>query len=346
MCKRRVGVVFGGRSEEHEVSCKSAAYVMKALDPDKYDCLYIGITKDGKWKTFDGPVEAVEEGLWTGYAEDFSIDKLLDQVDFVLPVLHGPYGEDGTIQGMLELLGIPYGGCGLLASALAMDKCLFKELLAAKGLPLCKYLSFCKREFEGEPALVLKNVEKELGFPCFVKPANMGSSVGISKVESRGELASAIRTALRYDTKVVAEEFVDAREIEVAVSGNYIIEATLPGEIISGGDFYDYNAKYLGGEQMSKLIIPAPLPDEKRRNLQKLAVETFKAIGGEGFGRVDFFLRRNDGHIYINEVNTIPGLTKRSMFPLLWEAQGKTPKEIIERIIDLGYERYHTKNRR
>ena len=345
MCKRPVGVIFGGRSAEHEVSCESAAFVMKTLNRDKYDCLYIGITKEGQWKLFKGTADDIR-GDWTEKTEDFSINELKEKVGFVLPVLHGPYGEDGTLQGLLEILDIPYGGCGVLASALAMDKATFKELLRAEGLPVCRNLTFCREQIEEGGPFMEAAVEEALGFPCFVKPSNMGSSVGISKVTCGEELLPALGEAARYDSKVLVEEFIPGREIEVALLGNYIIEASFPGEIVPAKDFYDYEAKYSCEWEPSKPIIPAALPEETCRNLQKLAISAFKAIGGEGFGRVDFFMRKSDGHIYINEVNTIPGLTERSMFPLLWQAQGKTPEGIIERIIDLGYERYYAKNRR
>ena len=346
MCKRRVGIIFGGRSEEHRISCESASYVMKALSADKYDSLYIGITRDGKWKRFNGPVEAVAECRWLEYTEDFSIDALPREAEFVMPVLHGPYGEDGTVQGLLELLDIPYGGCGVLASAIAMDKALFEDVLKAKGLPVCRYISFRREEYEEDPEGHLKKIEEALGFPCFVKPANMGSSVGISKVYAASKLGEAVEEAFIYDRKIIAEEFIDARELEVTLSGNYIIEASFPGEIIPEDDFYGYEAKYSGKAEATVLRIPAEVSGHICKRLQRLAVDTFKAIGGEGFGRVDFFLSRSDGHIYINEVNTIPGMTGRSMFPLLMQKEGRTPGEIIERIIDLGYERYHTKNRR
>ena len=329
MCKKRVGVVFGGRSEEHDISCKSAEFVMKALDADKYQPVYIRITK---------------EGDWLECTEDFLIDDLKEKVDFVFPVLHGPYGEDGTIQGLLEMLDIPYAGCGVLASALAMDKALFKDLLRSKGFPTSKSLVFEKTRIREDYETIEKEIDEKLGFPCFVKPANMGSSVGISKVSSKEKLKAALRTAAAYDSKVLVEEFVPARELEVAVLGNYIIEASFPGEIIPAGDFYDYDAKYSETQKPSKLIVPAKLPDSTCTELQQLAVKAFEAIGGQGFGRVDFFQSKEDGQIYINEINTIPGLTEKSMFPLLWQAQGKTPGEIIERIIDLGYERYYSKN--
>jgi len=329
MCKKRVGVVFGGRSEEHDISCKSAEFVMKALDADKYQPVYIRISKDGGW--FE-------------CTEDFLIDDLKEKVDFVFPVLHGTYGEDGTIQGLLEMLDIPYAGCGVLASALAMDKALFKDLLRSKGLPTCKSLVFEKTRIREDYETIEKEIDGELGFPCFVKPSNMGSSVGISKVSSKEELKAALRTAAAYDPKVLVEEYIPARELEVAVLGNYIIEASFPGEIIPAGDFYDYDAKYSETQEPSKLIVPAKLPDTTCTELQQLAVKAFEAIGGQGFGRVDFFQSKEDGQIYINEINTIPGLTEKSMFPLLWQAQGKTPGEIIERIIDLGYERYYSKN--
>lgn len=344
MCKRRVGVIFGGRSEEHQVSCNSAAYAMRALDADKYDPVYIGITKEGDWRLFEGPISAVTEGDWFRYTEEFSIDNLKKRVDFVLPLLHGPYGEDGTLQGLLELMDIPYGGCGVSASALAMDKDFFKEIMTAHGLPLCQSLVFKRNQIEKDYNYIESQISSRLGYPCFIKPANMGSSVGISKVSQKDFLRSALNTALCYDEKIIAEEFINAREIEVAVMGNYIIEASCPGEIIAIGDFYDYESKYSGTSGLSQLIIPAKIDKETCNRLKHLAKEAFNAIGGQGFARVDFFQSKDDGNIYINEINTIPGMTKQSMFPLLWQAEGKTPGQIIERIIDLGYERYYSKN--
>lgn len=344
MCKRRVGVVFGGRSAEHEVSCKSAAYVMRALDVDKYQPVYIGITKDGDWKLYDGPASAVEEGDWLKYTKDFALDNLKKTANFIFPVLHGPFGEDGTIQGLLEMLDIPYAGCGVLASALAMDKAVFKDILRVNNLPTCKYLAFGKTQITEDFNKVQELIEEKIGFPCFVKPSNMGSSVGISKVYGRDTLRAALRVASAMDSKVVVEEYVPAEELEVAVLGNNIIETSLPGEIIPKRDFYDYDAKYSEENEASKLIIPAELPKDICENLRDLAIRAFKAIDGTGFGRIDFFRRRDDKHIYINEINTIPGFTDKSMFPLLWQIQGKNPGEIIERIIDLGYERYYSKN--
>ena len=326
MLKNRIGVLFGGRSEEHEVSLSSACFVIKALNPDKFEPIYIGITKDGEWKKYEGPSENIKDGSWEKYSREFTPGELKNTVDFVLPVLHGPYGEDGCIQGFLETMNIPYGGCGVLASSVSMDK---------------------------DTAGAAMKVIKAVNLPCFVKPANMGSSVGISKAKTKDELVEALKNACRYDDKIVAEEFIEARELEIAVLGeaerageeNDACKLTCIGEILPEKEFYDYKAKYMSC-RTSKLIIPADIEPEAKEKITKMARRAYKAVGGFGFGRVDFFMEKSTGKIYINEINTIPGFTEESMFPLLWQKCGLTPRQIIERIIDLGYERYHAENNR
>ena len=323
MCKKRIGVLFGGRSEEHEVSLISASSVIRALDSEKFVPIYIGITRNGKWKKYDGPAEKIQDGSWEETATDLEPGQLSEIVDFALPILHGPYGEDGCIQGFLETLGIPYGGCGVLASAVSMDKQLFKQL------------------------------------PCFVKPANMGSSVGINKACTEEELIKALKNACLYDDKIVAEEYIDGRELEIAAIGGEEPELTDIGEIIPSTEFYDYAAKY-GGERhdigignrerqyakSSQLIIPADIGEEIKMQITSMAEKAYKAVGGYGFCRIDFFLKAQTKEMYINEINTIPGFTGGSMFPLLWEHQGLNLRQIIERIVDLGYERDYIRNNR
>lgn len=346
MCKKRIGVIFGGRSEEHEVSLKSAAFVMKALNPDKFVPVYIGITKEGNWKKYEGAIEKVEDDTWQESAKEFNPIDIKEETDFVLPVLHGPYGEDGCIQGFLETIDIPYGGCGVLASAVSMDKEKFKQVMEEKGLNICRYQCLYKNDFSCSTETAIHQILDSIGMPCFVKPANMGSSVGISKVKSRDELKSALENAFKYDDKVVVEEYIKGRELEVAVLGGYEPDTTDVGEIIPSEEFYDYEAKYLNSSKPSKLIIPAKLPKHIRQTIKQMAVSAYKAVDGWGFARVDFFYCEETEKIYINEINTIPGFTSISMFPLLWKDAGLEYGQIIERIIDLGYERHYIKNNR
>ena len=344
MYKKRIGIIFGGRSAEHDVSLKSAAAVIRNLNSDKFVPVYIGINRRGEWKRFGGSVDLIEKGIWETHAAHLNTEELKDIIDFALPILHGPYGEDGKIQGFLETLGIPYGGCGVLASAVCMDKQMFKDVLPHKGFPVVRSMCLtCQNEPDES---VLDKIEGELGFPCFVKPANMGSSVGISKAADRHQLACALRLAASYDSRVVIEEFVQCRELETAVMGNIDPEASEVGEIIPSAEFYDYEAKYSGCGRPSELHIPAGITDGDRRQIRRLAVEAYKAACCSGYARVDFFKDKTTGKIYINEINTIPGFTDKSMFPLLWSSYGVSFPKTIERIIELGYERYHAENNR
>lgn len=346
MCKKRIGVIFGGRSEEHDVSLASAASVIRALNSDKFVPVYIGITRGGSWKKFCGTADRIEDGSWEKYAEDLKIDDLKEQIDFALPIMHGTYGEDGCVQGVFEILGLPYGGCGVMASAVAMDKQLFKEVLQRSGLPLCRFLCTSREELEAGKEGVMEKVKKAIGFPCFVKPANMGSSVGISKARDEDELSESLNKAAGYDRRIIIEEFVPCRELEIAITGNGSLETSPVGEIIPSDEFYDYEAKYSKEGPVSKLKIPAPISVEDERIIKKLALEAYRAIDCAGYARVDFFKDKETGRIYINEINTIPGFTGKSMFPLLWQSCGKSCSEIIERIINLGYERHYAKNNR
>jgi|YNPNPStandDraft_1061719.scaffolds.fasta_scaffold05187_6 D-alanine-D-alanine ligase len=359
--KLRVGVIFGGRSGEHEVSLASARSVMGAMDPQKYDILPIGITRDGRWIASGDPLQALasgEESLSTPVAllgdpsqrglmrleptEGRLERALLAELDVVFPVLHGPYGEDGTVQGLLELAGIPYVGAGVTASALAMDKALFKEVMRANGLPVVRSLVIKRGEWERQPEEVLARIEAELGFPVFTKPVNLGSSVGVSKCHDRTGLARGLTEAARYDRRMLVEAAVpQAREIEVSVLGNDDPIASVPGEIIPSREFYDYAAKYLdSGEQASRLLIPAPIPPETAQKVREMAVRAFVAIDCSGMARADFLLSGATGELYVNELNTIPGFTAISMYPKLWEASGLPYPELIDRLINLALERH------
>ncbi|MFB0546064.1 MAG: D-alanine--D-alanine ligase family protein [Anaerolineae bacterium] len=376
--KLRVGVIFGGRSGEHEVSLVSAESVMNAIDKDKYEVVPIGITKEGRWLTEGDPLKLLQSGetamiesedlaypapdirLEEGisYPESRVRDLVstgrrelvpgtrkrgIPQVDVVFPVLHGPYGEDGTIQGLLELADIPYVGAGVLGSALGMDKALMKTVFKAKGLPVVDHLVIKRRDWETNSREVIQRIEKALGYPCFVKPANLGSSVGVSKVHGPAELPAALNLAARYDRKMLAERAVDAREIECSVLGNDDPIASVPGEIIPCNEFYDYEAKYIAGE--SELIIPADLPPAVTQQVRHLAIEAFLALDCAGMARVDFLLDKKTDQIYISELNTIPGFTPISMYPKLWEASGIPYPELIDRLIELALERYEDKSR-
>ena len=360
----RVGLIFGGRSGEHEVSLLSAQGVMNAIDQAKYQVVPIGITKTGRWLAAGDPFKALSSGtmaesnpaLLLAEPSDRGLMRLEDleqgqaltavqvsQLDVVFPVLHGPYGEDGTVQGLLELAGIPYVGAGVAASAVGMDKVLFKKIMEAQGVPVVPYLVVLRRTWERQPDEVLARVEAELGYDCFIKPANLGSSVGISKAHDRDELIAALDDAARYDRKLLVEVAIDAREIEVSVLGNDEPIASVPGEIVPSNEFYDYAAKYLDGE--SDLLIPAPIPADTADMISEMAVEAYRAIDCAGMARVDFLLDRKTGSVYLNEVNTLPGFTPISMYPKLWEASGISYPELIDRLIQLALERHEDKRR-
>ena len=342
--KKRIGVIFGGRSGEHEVSLMSAASVIRVLDTEKYDPVYIGITKDGAWKRFCGSADQIEDGSWLAAAQDLNPGDLKNYIDFALPILHGPYCEDGKLQGFFETLGIPYGGCGVLASAVAMDKQVARQVFLQAGLPMCRHAFLTRAQYRKDAQAVIEQIEAAIGYPNFVKPANLGSSVGISKAKDRGALEAALELAMRYDSRIIVEEFIDCRELETGILGNDDPQAAEVGEILSTAEFYDYEAKY--SEGFSRICIPAAITAEDREAIRAMAVKAYKAIGGEGYCRVDFFKDRETGKLYLNEINTIPGFTKYSMFPLLWEAAGVKYPETVERIIELGYERYHAEDHR
>ncbi len=350
---KKIGVIFGGKSGEHEISLMSAASLINAIDKNKFELYYFGITKEGRWKQFEGAVADIESGQWEHSAVDFNMGNIKDVVDFVFPVLHGPYGEDGTIQGLFEMLDVPYAGCGVLASAAAMDKAIAKDIFAKAGLPICKHALVFSEHFkdrdgkcdENLMALEAEEVEKNVTYPMFVKPANMGSSVGISKAKDRESLYKAILEASKYDRRIVIEEGLDCRELETGVIGNWKPEAATVGEILPSAEFYDYKAKYFDGGQ-SKICVPANISDDIKEQIREIAVKAYMALDCAGFARVDFFLEKSTNKVYINEINTIPGFTKFSMFAKLWEEAGVAYPQLIERIMDFGYERYYAKNSR
>ncbi len=366
MAKIRVGVIFGGRSGEHEVSLVSARSVMDAMDKEKYEVVPIGITKEGCWIASGDPMKALMAGdvsasqpvALLGDPSRRGLMRLEDterviqatrlaELNVVFPVLHGPYGEDGTVQGLLELAGIPYVGAGVMASAVGMDKAIFKDVMKAHGLPVADYLVLKRKEWDADPEGVMDRIEERLGYPAFTKPANLGSSVGVSKCHDRAGLAAGLAEAARYDRKLLVEAAVPAaREIEVSVLGNDDPIASVPGEIIPSREFYSYEAKYIDtGEDASRLLIPAPISPELTERVRDLAVRAYKAIDCAGMARADFLLSGTTGELYVGELNTIPGFTAISMYPKLWEASGISYPELIDRLIELAIERYQDKER-
>ena len=334
MSKRvRVAVLLGGRSSEHEISLESARSVLQALDPERYDVATVAIQRDGRWELGTGDDGSVAETL---PVPTDKVPATLGEVDVVFPVLHGPFGEDGTVQGLLELAGVPYVGAGVLGSALAMDKDVFKAVMRDRGIPVTRNITIRKG---GKP-------QNPFGFPVFVKPARLGSSVGISKVESEDQLAAAVELAFVHDEKVLVEEFVDGVEVECGVLGNEEPLASLPGEIVShgfgGADWYDYSAKYDEGGM--DLIVPPRLPQETIERVQELAVRSFVAGECEGMARVDFFARP-DGEVLLNELNTIPGFTTTSVYAKLFEASGIPYPELVDRLVQLALDRHERRSR-
>jgi D-alanine-D-alanine ligase len=352
----RVGILFGGRSGEHEVSLASAASVLRALDPEKFEAVPIGISKEGHWLAGTGAQKLLPEVLKSGQRVVLPADPgvaalvpLEEQrggglrVDVVFPVLHGTFGEDGTVQGLLELAGIPYVGAGVLGSAVGMDKDVQKRLFRQAGLPVVDYLAIPRAEWERRPGQVAQRIARELKFPVFVKPATLGSSVGMTRVRRARDLAAAMNEAARYAQKILVERAVRAREIEVAVLGNAEPRASVPGEIVPHREFYDYTAKYL--EQGTRLLIPAPLRKAQAARFRQLAVRAFQVAECSGMARVDFFLEKRTRRIFLNELNTIPGFTSISMYPKMWEASGIPYRELISRLIDLALEQHAEKAR-
>jgi len=352
----RVGVIFGGRSGEHEVSLASAASVIRALDPEKYEAVPIGIGKDGRWFIGTPAQKMLPEVLRQGHrvmlSADPSVGALLpledraagsQRVDVIFPVLHGTFGEDGTVQGLLDLAGLPYVGSGVIGSAVGMDKDMAKRLFLQAGLPTGDFLAILRSEWEKGRERILKAVAKKFRFPVFVKPASLGSSVGMTKVHKREELAAALDLAAEFAQKILVERNIRGREIEVSVLGNDEPEASIPGEIIPHREFYDYTAKYL--EEGTRLEIPAKLTKTLVRRFQEYAVRAFRCLECRGMARVDFFLEKPSGRIYLNEINTIPGFTSISMYPKLWEASGVPYRELIDRLIQLALAENREKQR-
>ena len=345
--KTKIGLIFGGRSAEHEVSLVSAAAVYGNLDPNKYEVISIYIRKEGTWEIVESPLLPDREPA-RGRTRSFLPwgNPGLDQAsapDIYFPVLHGPYGEDGTIQGLLEMADVPYVGAGVLASAVGMDKALSKALFENRGLPVVPYRVLFEPEWKRERKSLIEEILKELPFPVFVKPSNLGSSVGISKVKSPGDLEAALELAFGYDRKVIIEQGVEGREFECSVLGNDSPAASLPGEVIPYREFYDYRDKYVDGK--TGFVIPAKLSAALISEIQRLAVSAFRAIDGAGMARVDFFYAEGPGKLYLNEVNTIPGFTEISMYPRLWEASGLPFPALVDRLVELGFERHERKKR-
>lgn len=341
MHKLRIGIIFGGRSGEHDVSLMSAASVLEALDKDKYEPVPIGITREGRWLTSGNPLEALKSGNFQGEGP-LPVD-LLEKLDVVFPVLHGPYGEDGTIQGLFEMLNIPYVGAGVIGSAIGMDKKIMKKLFQQAGLPVVDYVTFLRREWEEDRDSIISSLMEKFGYPSFVKPVNLGSSVGVSKVVNREELEQAVDLACKFDREIIVEKFINCREIECSVLGNDKPQASLPGEIVPHLDFYNYEAKYTDGK--SDFYLPAPLSPEKTEEVREYAIRAFLTVNACGMARVDFFLDKDTGQLYVNELNTIPGFTHLSMYPKMWETTGLKYPDLIDKLINLALERFAEKQR-
>jgi D-alanine-D-alanine ligase len=367
----RIGVLFGGRSGEHEVSLQSARAVMAALEEAGHDVVPIGVTRQGRWLVSGDPLHALSSGdaagersvtmlpepgrsglvpVVSGQLSLASADEPLTtdhrplttasvgSLDVLFPVLHGTFGEDGTVQGLFELAAVPYAGAGVLGSALGMDKVVQKTLWRGMGLPVVDFVSLKRRDLETDLGGVISRIEVAIGYPCFTKPANLGSSVGVSKTRNRAELEAGLHIAARYDAKILVERGVDARELECGVLGNDEPIASVVGEILPGADFYDYRAKYL--DTGSQALIPADISPDLADEVRRMAVAAFKAVDAAGLARVDFFLERGTDRLYVNEINTMPGFTEISMYPKLWQASGLSFSELVTRVAELGIERY------
>lgn len=367
MEKTKIGIIFGGRSGEHEVSVRSAKAVIEQINKEKYEIFPIAITKEGNWLN---PIESVKllpettRELFSDANEKFpngeiallgdtkykglkSLDttEKLTNLDVVFPVLHGTYGEDGTIQGLFEMAGIPYVGCDVLASSCGMDKVVMKTLFRDAELPICRYVWFLRSEWEKAGEATIKQVEAKLGYPCFVKPANLGSSVGVSRADDAESLKKAIELAAVYDRKIVVEEALEMREIECAILGNDTPQASLPGEYVIHDEskkFLDYTEKYTGTGN-NEFVVPALISQELSQKIQQMAITAFKSIGGSGLARVDFFLRTDNGALLVNEINTLPGLTDASGYPKMWAGSGLEFSEVIDKLVELAFERHTDK---
>ena len=358
MSRLRIGVLFGGRSTEHEVSILSARSIIAAMNPERFEPVPLYIDKNGRWLVGGSLKRLVSEDDARKYvylppdptqrslvpAQDgIGPGNTLPPLDVVFPVFHGLNGEDGTIQGVLELANLPYVGAGVLGSALGLDKIYMKRAFAAAGLPIVDYLAITRRQYEHDPDAFITLVEERLGYPCFSKFANSGSSVGTTKAHDRAELAAGLRLACSFDRKLLVERAVEARELEVSVLGNDEAQASVVGEVVPAHEFYDYDAKYL--DEGSRLLIPAPIDAGCAAEVRGMALRAFQAVDGAGMARVDFFMERKTSRIVLNEVNTIPGFTRISMYPKLWEASGISYPALIERLVDLAIERFNDKQR-
>lgn len=368
--KLRVGVIFGGRSGEHEVSIRSAASVIDAIDRQKYEVVPIAISREGKWLSpaaafqllpanaqsllpatiasgYQGAVAILGDPSHSGLLSFEQTGGALtaQKLDVVFPVLHGPFGEDGTLQGLLEMANVPYVGCGVLASACGMDKVAMKLLFLQAGLPMCKYVWFLRTQWQDDRAKIMQTIKRKLGLPCFVKPANLGSSVGVSRADDKKSLEQAVELAAQYDRKIVVEEAVDAREIECAVIGNNEPKASLPGEYViydKSAAFLDYTEKYTKTGHV-EFVVPSPISKSLTTKIQEMAIEAFQSIDGAGLARVDFFLTRDSKQLLINELNTMPGLTEVSGYPKMWTASGLSYRRMLDVLVELALERHREK---
>lgn len=358
--KMRIGILFGGRSGEHEVSLRSARSVLQAIDREKYSVSLIGITKNGRWIGGENPLAALEDGdeaieqcpdtillidpvdnslmqiSRNRNDETIYINKTED-LDVIFPVLHGSFGEDGAVQGLFELADIPYVGSGLVGSSVGMDKGVFKSVMCSAGLPVLPSMTVNRSEYRSDTTIMVDRIIRQLNLPVFIKPANLGSSVGITKASNIGELKSGLDEASKWDRRIVIEEGVDAREIEVSVLGNDDPQVSIAGEVVPQRDFYDYDAKYVSDD--SELLIPAPISPDQLVRIQEMAIAAYKAVDCSGMARVDFLLDKSSGKVWINELNTIPGFTNISMYPKLWQASGIEYPELIDKLIELALER-------
>ncbi len=362
MKKIKVGVLFGGQSAEHEVSLVSARHVVAAMDKDKYEISLIGITHQGRWLLAEDQNKALsyktvdEQSLpsvtldYTSSARSIKrnehgvISEAITELDVIFPVLHGPHGEDGTVQGLFELANVPYVGCGVGASAVAMDKVLAKQAFQAANIPQTDYQAYYNHQWLQDKTELIESIQNRFDYPVFIKPANMGSSVGITKAHEQSELIEGVELAFKYDLKIIVEESAEGfREVECAILGNDNPQASVVGEIIPGKEFYDYETKYI--DDKSQLIIPADMPEQASNQIRNYAVQAFQAIDGSGLARVDFFIAKDNQTIYINEANTMPGFTPISMYPKLWQASGVAYSDLIDKLISLGIEKANKKQK-
>jgi len=362
--KTRVALIFGGRSVEHEVSLTSAVGIIKNIERKKFDLLPVKITKEGNWLLFDNvntlqsikdlkknPTTQIVIGdtsspglirINTGKKNNCSVNSFIEPVDVVFPILHGSFGEDGTIQGLLKMADLPFVGCDVLASAVAMDKIIAKQLFFQNDIPSVDFIWFLRKSWKHSSHVIKQGVEKEIGFPCFIKPANSGSSVGVLKAHTKDEFSTFVDEACCYDRKILVEKYINARELECSVLGNDKPKSSSIGEIIPSKEFYDYKAKYI--DDSTELVIPADIPEKTAAKIKTLAIKAFKALDCSGMSRVDFLLEKKTSHLYVSEVNTIPGFTPISMYPKLWEISGISYSELITQLIELAKERHNDLN--